>query len=323
MAKESDIISIQYLRGLAALGVVFCHYGYNLAAYPRISAIFKFGRSGVDVFFLISGFIIVYSLIIKNYNPTQFFKFLLKRSIRIDPSYYAVVILTLLFWRIVYIITAFLPDRINFVPAQFIAHLLYYIPFTKYPFYNHIFWTLSIEFQFYLIIGVFYFLVDSQIYRHIFLIVFCALSLVPVPNSDNIIFTYSPIFSLGISLVYFYKQRNLMNGLLPMCLLPLIWYKFGPGILCLLLISCIVILFFKIRIKPLNSLGNISYSLYLTHYLTMAVVLIAMNHLHVVVANHQLLCLLCEVPIACAAANIFYWLIEKPSIMLSKRINYE
>ena len=59
---EKKILSIQYLRGLAALAVVLCHYGSNLTPYPKLSEAFNFGQAGVHVFFLISGFIIVYSL---------------------------------------------------------------------------------------------------------------------------------------------------------------------------------------------------------------------------------------------------------------------
>ncbi len=52
---NNKIVSIQYLRGIAALGVVVCHYGSN------ISSLLNFGQNGVFVFFLISGFVIVYS----------------------------------------------------------------------------------------------------------------------------------------------------------------------------------------------------------------------------------------------------------------------
>src|SRR5471030_3192282 len=100
MSKDK-IVSIQYLRGLAALGVVFCHYGSNL------SSIFNFGQTGVFVFFLISGFIIVYSLIKSGYQPAQFFTFLLKRSIRIDPAYYITIFLTITLFYILSLIPSF------------------------------------------------------------------------------------------------------------------------------------------------------------------------------------------------------------------------
>jgi peptidoglycan/LPS O-acetylase OafA/YrhL len=44
---EGKILSIQYLRGLAALGVVFCHYGSSLISYPKLSSFFNFGQTGV------------------------------------------------------------------------------------------------------------------------------------------------------------------------------------------------------------------------------------------------------------------------------------
>jgi len=157
MSDDKKIVSIQYLRGLAALGVVLCHYGSGLTDYPRLSSFFSFGQTGVFVFFLISGFIIVYSLNKSNYESKQFFKFLLKRSIRIDPSYFVVILLTIVLFKILAYLPSFKGERIVLIPGQLIAHIFYAVPFTKYPFYNHVFWTLSVEFQFYLLIGILYF----------------------------------------------------------------------------------------------------------------------------------------------------------------------
>jgi peptidoglycan/LPS O-acetylase OafA/YrhL len=38
MGKDNQLVSIQYLRGIAALGVVLCHY-----------ASFSYGQLGVDL----------------------------------------------------------------------------------------------------------------------------------------------------------------------------------------------------------------------------------------------------------------------------------
>lgn len=320
--KERKILSIQYLRGLAALGVVFCHYGSGLASYPKLSSVFIFGKTGVDVFFLISGFIIVYSLVTHNYKSNQFFTFLLKRSIRIDPAYYVTVILVFVLWRVIYKITGFEGDRIDFIPQQFLAHLLYIIPFTKYSFYNHIFWTLSVEFQFYLLIGVLYFLFDTPIYKFTFLVIFSLTCFIPIPNAFYLVFTYAPIFALGIALVSFYQNKKWVNIILPLFFLGIIVYQFGLAIFILLVISSLVMLFFKLLIKPLVFLGNISYSLYLTHYPTLLVLQGLLKRLHVDSNNNQLICLFVEVLAACFVAYLFYLLIEKPSIRLSKRIFY-
>lgn len=90
---QKNIAGIQYLRGLAALGVVFCHFSLILKSSPIFVDLFKYGTLGVHIFFFISGYIIVFSLLKNDYQSKDFFRFLLKRSIRIEPVY----IVTILF----------------------------------------------------------------------------------------------------------------------------------------------------------------------------------------------------------------------------------
>ena len=322
MSNDNRIVSIQYLRGLAALGVVLCHYGSDLKAYPKLSSFFSFGQSGVFVFFLISGFIIVYSLNKSNYQSKQFFKFLLKRSIRIDPSYFIAILLTIVLFKILAYLPSFKGDRIVLIPGQLIAHIFYAVPFTKYPFYNHVFWTLSVEFQFYLLIGILYFLSDNRIFKLTFLVLFSLTCLIPFSNSYYLVFNYAPIFATGISLVDYYQKRSLSSIILPLLLLCLVEYKFGLPIFILLIFTSMSIPFFKIVIKPLKLLGDISYSLYLTHPLVSIVFLGLAKKLGVETINNQLLILSVETTAAVLFAYLFYRVIEKPSSDLSKRFFY-
>ncbi|HTJ14758.1 MAG TPA: acyltransferase [Dinghuibacter sp.] len=74
------IKSIQLARALAALSVVFYHYhlyGFNI------------GDFGVDIFFVISGFIIAYMV-----NKTTD-RFALKRIVRVAPLYYIATCITI------------------------------------------------------------------------------------------------------------------------------------------------------------------------------------------------------------------------------------
>ena len=316
------IVSIQYLRGMAALSVVLCHYGSNLQSYPVLSRVFNFGQTGVQVFFLISGFIIVYSLIKSNYRPQQFFKFLLKRSIRIDPSYFVVILLTLILFKMLSYMPSFRGEKLPFIPGQFIAHIFYFVPFTKYPFYNHVFWTLCVEFQFYILIGMLYFLYDSLIYKSVFTVLLSLSCLVPFENV-YLVFVYAPIFALGISLVSFYDNRTWLNAILPAFLLGLIEYKFGLSIFILLFVTALIIFLLKLFIKPLKVLGDISYSLYLTHPFILIVILGITKKIALPTDKYQLFCLFIEVVIAISFAYLFYRLVEKPSSDLSKRIFYK
>lgn len=80
-----EVRSIQYLRGLAAFGVLAFH------AAERAGGAFGAGAAGVDVFFVISGFIMWVVTCRKAPSPGQF---LLKRVQRIVPLYWAVTLAT-------------------------------------------------------------------------------------------------------------------------------------------------------------------------------------------------------------------------------------
>ncbi|WP_058962030.1 acyltransferase family protein [Type-E symbiont of Plautia stali] len=77
----NKIVSIHYLRGIAALLVVAYHNktsGYEASGNQDIfEYLFKGGAFGVDLFFIISGFIIAYST--KENTENNLLNFTLKR----------------------------------------------------------------------------------------------------------------------------------------------------------------------------------------------------------------------------------------------------
>ncbi len=75
------LYGIQYLRAIAALAVVIFH------AAERSGEHFAIGAAGVDVFFVISGFIMI---VISTRRPQAPFAFLKDRFLRIAPSYWIV-----------------------------------------------------------------------------------------------------------------------------------------------------------------------------------------------------------------------------------------
>jgi exopolysaccharide production protein ExoZ len=83
-SMNDRIWSIQYLRALAALGVVFFH---AMQAYPWKFAV---GAAGVDIFFVISGFIMALLALGRESSPGTF---LWRRIIRIVPLCWLVTLL--------------------------------------------------------------------------------------------------------------------------------------------------------------------------------------------------------------------------------------
>jgi exopolysaccharide production protein ExoZ len=80
---NADVVSIQYLRGVAAVGVLIFH------AADRTGSSFGLGGAGVDVFFVISGFIM---WTIGARRPLTPGAFLVRRVIRIVPLYWLVTL---------------------------------------------------------------------------------------------------------------------------------------------------------------------------------------------------------------------------------------
>lgn len=81
MPQTPVLLSIQYLRGLAALGVVVHHTNWTPTGL---------GASGVDLFFVISGFIMAY---VGRDDQTPL-AFLRARALRVVPLYWIVTLLT-------------------------------------------------------------------------------------------------------------------------------------------------------------------------------------------------------------------------------------
>lgn len=93
-SSRAPVVSIQYLRGLAALSVALFHTSVNLPsfAWPQVLGR-EFGDAGVDVFFVISGFVMLYVAHDADLTPRTF---LLRRAIRIAPLYWVMNIFVVL-----------------------------------------------------------------------------------------------------------------------------------------------------------------------------------------------------------------------------------
>lgn len=105
----SQLISIQCLRGIAAFAVLLCHIGNIEGLYTQMRFLPEWGKHGVDLFFVISGFVMVYISHPKWGNRAAAKPFLFKRVMRIYPVY----------WEFTFVILAamlLLPQVMNLVP---------------------------------------------------------------------------------------------------------------------------------------------------------------------------------------------------------------
>ena len=143
--------SIQHLRGIAALLVVFVHFPTPLARFC--------GSIGVDIFFFISGFIIFISIDKSGYYDKPF-TFLKKRLLRIIPLYYLV---TIAFILMNVTLNSFHAEREANIPVDMstitVAKSFLFIPITTDGYYHDplvfLGWSLNFEMLFYLITFIF------------------------------------------------------------------------------------------------------------------------------------------------------------------------
>jgi len=81
------------LRGIAAIIVVLSHMVWLLPEpLPRL----EIGRVGVEIFFVLSGFVMAYTLERERVTGRFAAKFMLRRSIRLDPPYWTVIVVELI-----------------------------------------------------------------------------------------------------------------------------------------------------------------------------------------------------------------------------------
>ena len=155
------IDSLDGIRGIAVILVLAVHF-QTMAVLPQTSGISRqvthvmsWGWCGVDLFFVLSGFLITSILLDGKNTERRFWTFYIRRILRIFPLYYSVVLLCLA--TSIFLRHSSSNNALGPSPIGWVAYLLYlqnwWMPFAKL---RHMvslgpFWSLAIEEQFYLI----------------------------------------------------------------------------------------------------------------------------------------------------------------------------
>ncbi|AUG79182.1 Putative acyltransferase [Kitasatospora sp. MMS16-BH015] len=206
------------MRLAAALLVVFCHYTASDDAwgspatdlFPGLHDVTQYGWVGVEVFFLISGFVICMSSWGKSFGD-----FVVSRVTRLYPAYWIAVVLAAVvvsLWPAVRQLNNWTEAAVNLTMLQegLGVHST-----------DGVYWTLFVELKFYLLFGLFV-VVRGVDYRRC--VMFCALWTVAglaeqvAPNKLLFMWTepfYSPYFCAGIALylMYRFKPTALLVGI--------------------------------------------------------------------------------------------------------------
>jgi exopolysaccharide production protein ExoZ len=174
--QNKNLNLIQVLRGIASLLVVLLHATVNLneiIGTHFIFDFFTFGGAGVDIFFVLSGFIITFTSIKNAGDPSKLLPFLKRRAVRIFPTYWI-------------IITGFLALQLM-LPGFYRTHFDFsfsnlmstYLLFFGHIMVNGVSWSLSYELFFYVLFSLFFLFSDRK-WPYFFFIIYC-LVLIALP----------------------------------------------------------------------------------------------------------------------------------------------
>jgi len=276
-SQQERLIGLDALRGLAALAVVLFHYSTSyqmqIGHADPLPFHFYIGNYGVQLFFLISGFVIFMTL----ERTRRASDFVVSRFSRLFPAYWSAICLTLLTVTLIGLPQQQLPAR------DLLANFSMVQEFFGFRSIDGSYWTLEIELFFYVQMLFWYLLGMLERIRWI-IVGWLALVLVYglfVHNGwhfsysvrELLILEYIPFFAIGI---LFYRIRTrphetAANALLIGACMLVIGAVYRPDFFWVAL-TCVLIFtaFISGRLdwlgwRPLAFLGGISYSLYLLH----------------------------------------------------------
>ena len=329
-SKPGEIPILDNLRAVAAWSVCLYHFICTTTGLINPGGLlyksFYFGQFGVHLFFIISGMVIPWSLYKNDYRIKSLFSFLLKRLIRLEPPYlFSILLIIAVLYLRKYSPSYDGVDRLV-TTQQVFLHLGYLVPFFEnITWLNNVYWTLAIEFQYYLAIGVLYFLfVSPSIYIRVMgYLVLLAAPFIPV--SADFLPYWLPLFGVGIILFLYKAERINAVELRIVCLSFLIhlWFFNSPVTSVIAAAATLIIMYlFCYSNKWLSFLGKFSYSVYLIHPILGSTFVNVFSH-YVSGGWAKLLLVLGGVVITLAGSYLMYLFIEKPSKKLSSKLRYK
>ena len=332
---------IDALRGIAALWVVLYHAyeGGHIdllrSQLPHFIsvALFEKGHYGVPIFFVISGFVMAHSLNKDKVTLNYFGKFVVRRSVRLDPPYWGSIVLVL---GLAFVSAKVTGENFAFPSlSQLIAHLFYAQTILGYEHINIIYWTLCLEVQFYLIYCLMVYVRQKLNITHLTILLVCGLvslvwplKLLPDPLIKGLFLPFWHAFLLGVFVYHTWKKDLSVFFLMSyvvILLLASLYYKneFTLFALATAVLVTVAAQFGKLSSlnwRSLQKLGLISYSLYLTHNPITGASFFVFYKVFGRSYFSEFLGLMFNLTVCILFAFIFWYLLERWSIALSKKI---
>jgi len=335
--RTGTVVAIQYLRAAAA-GLVAFHHAMGVPIFAPYAT--HFGTIGVDLFFVISGFIMWTTTEPGGRSPAQFW---LARLVRVVPLYWifttlyvAAALITPQSFYVVHLEAAHIVKSYLFVPA---THPTLGMILPVYA----LGWTLNYEMFFYLLFGLCLFIPAPRIRVGLLAAAFLLLVIAGLlfEPSGAVARTYTdPIlleFLAGVMLAILsplLMRCGVLSGL-ALTAAGIIWvavvYGYGFAIERIAAngVPAVVAVAGALMIEPAAHarpnrfwlmLGDSSYSIYLAHPFAQRLLLIALNRTVGVAAIAPILYVPTALIVGIAGGVICHFLIERPLLIAGREV---
>lgn len=326
------ILSIQYLRGLAAMLVLLSHVAWKGAQYAgNPMDWFRVGEWGVDIFFVISGFVMCHTTRNKHGRPFDVARFLGHRFSRIIPLYWTLSTVALAVFLL-------MPGMVNSGGGRTDILRSYLLIPSNDNYLIHAGWTLSYELFFY---GLFALgLLATRLRGHVLTcLLLLTLFLIGrgIEAAGQSVLAWGPLlafatdailvnFIFGIALYHLHQRQSLpLNLVWLVMLVALLWivavnqewlqiryrcFRYGiPAFLLCWGLTRVEGLLQRMPSRLASYIGDASYSLYLVHPFSLALCAVVLKKIGLVSPGWLFL-------VICTAASMLagfvcYELIEK------------
>ena len=315
--QNNRIELLDSFRAIAIIMVIFFHFfsrWSNLYPYENEYDFFRYGKFGVHFFFMISGFVIFFTL----EKTKALGQFWFNRFIRLLPSMFFASIITYIFFNL-------FDDNFLFPSTHYVKNILVSLTFIQPDLLSKLtgysidldyisgsYWSLWLEIQFYVLASFLYFFYQKKSYFYffmaaVFLVIFnfllshiyidnyIILKLKSLRSTFNLLDSLS-FFSLGAIFYIFYKNHsNQVNnsvfeiGVFAFFLLFLVFTNYQDlkklSLFGLFITLFLLMIYYPksisfLKNKLLNTIGIASYFLYLIHE-NIGVFLIHQNYISI------------------------------------------
>jgi len=336
------ILSIQYLRAIASILVVLSHIAWKniQAGGSTMHWWHEAGTFGVDIFFIISGFIMVYITANMHQQAKGVRNFLKKRFIRIIPLYWFYTLIALAIFFL-------MPEKVNSAGGDTqILKSFFLLPLqSKEDYLVGVGWTLHYEFLFYILFsfGLLLSRKMGDITVSSFLLFSIAYALfIPMQGMSYIFYSFLNVifieFLLGMFLYHILRKIPIIHwsiSLLSVAVGVFLFSHFftdhtligvhridtaiSAFLICFGIISLEYVWKAK-EFKLLSKIGDASYSIYLLHPFVLVAVVMFNEKLKEVLPQNEYFLIVLMFIVSLISGFISHIWIEKPLIKITKKL---